>query len=330
MDNKMRILLNYNYLHPHTTGHYVKKVLDSKNISYKLKLHNELMADCNKDFDVLLTIDDGEHNFLPSMAQIKKSIWIIDTHISLSKDILILMDYDFIFCAQKDAVIKLKTFGFTNVVWLPLACDPDIHFCKKTCENIYTVGFVGNAGTNEREILLQNLKTKFSNSYIGKAKFEDMACIYSSSKVAFNKSIKKDLNMRVFEVLCSGTPLVTDYIEDIDELGLGKYITYYNNDQEIESKINYVLENLEDKKELAIKAKNEVFNKHSYKVRVDTIIDTSLNNTPMSHKLIFPFNILNKSQILKKSFLNRYLNYVVLFLVDKKYLISILKQKVKR
>ena len=130
----MKILLNYNYLHPHTTGHYVKKVFDLQNIKYELKLHNELLTINYNQFELLLTIDDGEHNFLPSTIKVKKAIWIIDTHVSLSLDILILMDYDFIFCAQKDAVAKLKKFGFENVSWLPLACDPEIHSCTRTNE----------------------------------------------------------------------------------------------------------------------------------------------------------------------------------------------------
>ena len=96
----MKIILNYNYLHPYTTGHYIKKVFDSNKSNYILKMHNQLNNKECEQFDLLLTIDDGGHTILPSF-NITKAIWIIDTHVSFNYDILILLDYDFIFVRNK-------------------------------------------------------------------------------------------------------------------------------------------------------------------------------------------------------------------------------------
>ena len=292
-------------------------------------MHNQLNNKECEQFDLLLTIDDGGHTILPSF-NITKAIWIIDTHVSFNYDILILLDYDFIFCAQQEVINKLESYGFKNVYWLPLACDPDIHSCTSFIEKKYSVGFVGNSGTQDRENLLQKLRDKYLDSYIGKAKLEEMACIYASSQVAFNKSIKNDLNMRFFEAVCSGTPLVTDFLPDIEDLELGKYVTYYKCDEEIDNAINSVFFDIDRKKKLALKGKIAVMQNHSYSSRIKQLFNIIQNNSKIEHNLKFPFNFLQKLKIIRKMFLNRYLNLVILYIVDPHFFKLIIIKKFRK
>ena len=44
--------------------------------------------------------------------------------------------------------------------------------------------------------------------FVGRAYFEEMAKIYSASRLVFNRSIKNDVNMRVFEAVACGSLLL--------------------------------------------------------------------------------------------------------------------------
>ena len=72
-----------------------------------------------------------------------------------------------------------------------------------------------------------------------------MAKIYSQAKIIFNKSIRKDLNMRVFEAMSCGSMLVTDRLKP--EAGLEelfkdkKHFVLYDNESDLVEKIGYYL-----------------------------------------------------------------------------------------
>jgi O-antigen biosynthesis protein len=49
--------------------------------------------------------------------------------------------------------------------------------------------------------LLDRLRRQFPKHFIGNCYFEEMARTYSASRTVFNRSIRNDVNMRVFEAL---------------------------------------------------------------------------------------------------------------------------------
>ena len=53
--------------------------------------------------------------------------YLIDAHQNLEIRMAYAPFFDFIFVAQKDYVSAFKEAGFSNVFWLPVACDPDVH-----------------------------------------------------------------------------------------------------------------------------------------------------------------------------------------------------------
>ena len=54
------------------------------------------------------------------------------------------------------------------------------------------------------------IRRQFPEHFIGQAFFDEMARIYSASRVVFNRSIGNDVNMRVFEAVACGSMLVTN------------------------------------------------------------------------------------------------------------------------
>lgn len=327
---KMKILLVFDSTHPYTTGHYIKSALTDLAIDHHCALPSDVKNAIDDTFDLLLTIDDGSHWLLPADLKIKKAIWIIDTHVSLHHDILMLLDYDYIFCAQRAGMAKLSELGFQNTFWLPLGCDPKVHACHETVSKSYAVGFVGNSGTSERELLLESLREHFADSFIGRANFHEMACIYARSYVAFNKSIRDDLNMRFFEVLCSGTPLVTDYLEDIALLGLDQYVTFYDQDSQIVEKLEKVLENYAEYLERSSDAQYVVMTEHSYKNRIMSLLQTVEISAEQKNNLSYFLNVLKKHQWLRRQFFKKYPNYFILYRVDPETVKQKFKQKIRK
>ena len=90
---------------------------------------------------------------------------------------------------------------------------------------------------------------------------EEMALFYSRCRIAFNRSLNEDLNMRVFEALCSGSMLLTDRLPV--ESGLERlfqdrdHLVLYDDDS-LEGLVSYYLENVEEREAIAAKGRASV------------------------------------------------------------------------
>ena len=119
--------------------------------------------------------------------------------------------YDFAFYAQKMFVDGSRDTGVRHPVWMPLACNPQRHFPVQR-EKEYDISFVGSThliAHVERLDRLQFLERHFSVDYGQAATPEEICGRFAAGKLAFNTSAYQDLNMRVFEVMAMGCPLLT-------------------------------------------------------------------------------------------------------------------------
>lgn len=204
-----------------------------------------------------------------------KACYLIDTHINYEKHVELAKNFDFVFLAQKGYVEKMKSLGIKNVFWLPLACDPDIHG-KVEAEKKWEVGFVGTIpdSKSRRKQLLEIIGSRFDLNCDRKF-MEDMAEHYSQSKIVFNNAINYDLNMRVFEALCSGSMLITDPAEGsgLEEMFEGKRHLVFYKDETINEQISYYLENDKERQLIAEQGRQEVLKKHTYLHRANDFIN---------------------------------------------------------
>jgi len=306
---KKNILMDF-VSYPATTAFYLERSFRKKHnvITCGAQINDELIEEWNlenlnwpvKPQDIFRatsaslseTLDQLPKNWIPDFYlwvdtglsdvpydlknhSIPKACYLIDTHINLEKHKEIGLQFDFVFVAQKIYVDILEKSGCKNVTWLPLACDPEIHGQKET-EKKYQIGFVGTVGheKSRRKYLLNIISENFELQ-CERRFMDEMADLFSASKIVFNNAVNNDLNMRVFEALCSGSLLLTD---QADGSGLewffddGKHLAIYSDDKLVES-IRFYLDRPDLMKSIGAAGRKEVLQNHTYDHRTSTMIE---------------------------------------------------------
>ena len=171
------------------------------------------------------------------------AFWAIDTHLDPAWHAQKARAFDLVFTAQRDGAEGLRRAGITSATWLPLACDPEIHGRQEVAKQ-YDVAFVGNVFPGPRADLLNLIRRNYPNTFIGQCYFEEMAKAYSSARTVFNRSIKNDVNMRVFEALASGSLLVTNDLSENGQAELfrdGVHLATYREAEDLLDKLAFYL-----------------------------------------------------------------------------------------
>jgi len=198
---------------PETTGLYCRRALGELILAGRIDsvehlLPDELECVSRGQFDLFLYVDDGLQNSIRD--DLRPAVWWgIDSHLEFERCLHMASLCDFTFAAQRDGARRLRDEGVKNAEWLPLACDPKIHG-KRNYQNQHDIAFVGHVFPGLRAELLEQIQQRYPETFIGQRFFKEMAETYSASRVVFNRSIRNDINMRVFEGLCSGPLLLTN------------------------------------------------------------------------------------------------------------------------
>ena len=207
------------------------------------------------------------------ILDIPKVCYLIDSHLHLEKHIKIAKNFDYIFIAQKEYISSFKEAGITEVHWLPLACDPEIH-AKTDVEKSHDVVFVGSLTDPRRVDLLKKIDANFDLS-VERKFMDEMAETFSKGRIVFNNAIKNDLNMRVFEALCSGSLLVTDPADGLEDFFQeGKHLAIYKDETDLLEKVHYYIDRPEEREAIADEGRHEVLEKHTYEHRIQSIMET--------------------------------------------------------
>src|SRR6185295_12681796 len=116
--------------------------------------------------------------------------------------------------------------------------------------------------------------SEFPNFYYGQQLFEQAAQKFSESKIVFNISMLDDLNMRTFEVMGTGSFLLTNWIPTIEELFEdGKHLVLYRSLDEMVDKAKYYLAHDEERERIAQAGYEEVIRKHKIQDRMNIILN---------------------------------------------------------
>jgi len=255
--------------------------------------------------DAYIYVDDGIDaiRWIPPKPN---AFWAVDTHLGYGYRLWKAKQFDRVFVAQREAVEQFKADGVT-AEWLPLACHPKAHVSRQQLLDGYTVvetgsrmgniaeskttdqlevqwdiafvGFLneGNGdGSNNRVDYLDTLFKAFPNSWLSvNVFFEEMSMRFVKAKLGFNISIKKDLNMRVFEVLSTGTALLTnrnvDGIDEFFEDGVD-YFGYEGKEEMVEV-AHYALSHDKIRKQVAESGFRKVRMSHTYQHRMKRILE---------------------------------------------------------
>jgi GT2 family glycosyltransferase/tetratricopeptide (TPR) repeat protein/2-polyprenyl-3-methyl-5-hydroxy-6-metoxy-1,4-benzoquinol methylase len=257
---------------PETTGFYCRRALGRL-----VEVEHFLPEECGRiprnGFDLYLQIDDGLPFCLPEDLR-PSAFWAIDTHVDFGRGLRQSERVDCVFAAQRDGAEELRRHGIATAAWLPLACDPEIH-CPHDVANEFDVCFVGNVFPGPREEVLDILRGKYARTFIGRRYLDAMARVYSASKIVFNRSLRNDLNMRVFEALACGSLLVTNDLAENGQAGMfqdGVHLATYRDAEELLEKIGYYLAHENERELIAAAGRRLAVERHSYACRMQTLL----------------------------------------------------------
>ena len=258
-------------IRPDTTGVYCRRALGSLvEVQHFQPLELERIP--SQGFDLYLRIDDGLAYHLPARLR-PAACWAIDTHLNypLYRDCA--PEFDCLFTAQRDAVEQLRQDGI-EATWLPLACDPEIHR-PHSIEKTLDVCFVGHLFEGPRVDLLRLIQRRFPRSFVGQRFFDEMARTYSSARIVFNRSIRNDVNMRVFEALACGSLLLTNDLRDNGQEELardGVHLAIYRDAEELLDKIAFYLKRDDVRERIAAAGLDLARTQHTYRHRMETLL----------------------------------------------------------
>lgn len=156
----------------------------------------------------------------------KPFVWLIDnrwTHEAETEDPAardMIAQGALVCCAQKPDAERI------GAKWLPLAVTPEYMPPKEPVKPLFDVAFVGYIRDKGREQVLLDLNAHFSTS-VSQGHFGNAAVsAYHQARLGINIPTRYghpqsyDVNMRVMEILATGTPLVTNDLPELKELGL--------------------------------------------------------------------------------------------------------------
>ena len=230
--------------------------------------------------DLYLWVESVGGYFPENIGAVKcpTACYFIDTHLNLAWHLKWAENFDYIFLAQREYLHHFADLGM-NVHWLPLACDPVIH-APVAAAVMHDISFVGSLSRHNprRQKLLEKLQQEIG-VYCERCWWDDMARMFSSSRIAFNNAVKNDLNMRVFEVMSIGTLLLTDQARGSGQDTLfrnGEELAVYRSDDELVDVARFYLNNPALREQIAARGRELVHNAHTYAHRVEDLLAVAL------------------------------------------------------
>ena len=269
----MRIALIFDKTRPDTTGVYFERACRALHLDadqYWLRDASRIPA----TYDLYIRIDQGD-DYLTRLPERLRPVvfYAIDTHMrhSWPKIRRTAGWYDMVCCCHRDAARRLR-----GARWLPLACDFELHGAVTKETRQWDLAFVGNDGGVPRKFVLQALRERYPNSFVGTADYHTLGAIYGDARIGFNYSIANDVNMRVFEVLAGGALLVTNALpgDDFDRLGLRdrQHLVVYRNARELVEALEYFLARSAEREAIARVGADVVRARHTYVHRMQELL----------------------------------------------------------
>lgn len=241
-------------------------------------------------FDLHLWVDYGEDALnLPCdwYPPSPNAYWVSDAHLGFDYRLKTAKKFDHVFLAQKEFISQFIAGGIPpeRVHYLPHAFEPDVYKPTEIL-NKWDWIFLGHLNSPHRIDLLDRMCKEFPNWEIGWRMnhvpgwncLDHAAWKYSQAKVGVNFSIKKDLNMRVFEMMGSRLCLLTDDVPDIREhFEDYRHLVLFNSVEDAVDKMRRLLGNSELREFISMNGYKEVLAKHTYMDRVKEILKVCLN-----------------------------------------------------
>lgn len=263
-----------NRARPETTGFYVRRALHGLVDEVTHLLPEELGRVQPGSYDAFVVVDDGRRCEIPQGIG-PTAWWAIDTHLDFDRALATAQQAHVVFAAQRNGAERLRAAGIGSATWLPLACDPELHTVHESLPIEWDWCFVGNLFPGPRSELVERMRAELPRGWVGRAYFREMANIYARSRLAFNRSLRDDVNMRVFEAVAAGSLLSTNDLTDNGQAELlrdDEHLATYHSPEELLDKARYYLAHDSERSRLAQAGRHEVLTKHTYRHRAEIIL----------------------------------------------------------
>jgi hypothetical protein len=190
-----------------------------------------------------------------------------------------------VFQAQYDDMLDCFASGIEHVSWLRLGADPDVWTDQPFVNKVFDVGFVGNVWDSARQTSLDMIRGAGMSLCFpghGGAKMEAGAELLRKSKVGFNISSffgqpeAFDVNMRVFEELSCGLPIVTNNVSSLTKIfgdPLPKWIWTYDSLDQIVPRLRHAT-NSEEFQSYGKDARQWILNYGTYTLQMQSALET--------------------------------------------------------
>ncbi len=272
----MKVALIYNQNQRIAIGERCKRVLETyKNLEI-LDFDFKNIQTEKRKLDLYLRVDDGDYTAIPRDLR-PSAWWVSDTHLKkpYKKIKQQIDDYDYVFCCQKEACLRLNKDTGKTTHWIPWACD-EVPFNFEFSDEkgrVWDICFIGTTGKYSlRKVVLELIKMNYPNSFIGRVPYYELLDYYQKAKIVVNYSINNDINARIFEAMSAGCLVITNRIKNN---GFGeifkadKHLVVFDDIlKELKAKIDYYLKNAEEREKIAKAGFAYVKDNHTYRHRL--------------------------------------------------------------
>lgn len=245
-------------------------------------------------------------------TKVKSAIWMTEDPYYMDWTIPLSTYFDYIFTIDQAALEQYKRLGHPYVYHLPLGTDPEIfHSILVSEEYTSDICLVGVPYSNRIELIEFLLKNtdyqiqivgrgwgKHNNEWIKNlnrdldlvnawVKPETVVNYYNGSKIVlnihrpsdekYNKNrmgiIAKSINNRTFDAAsCEAFQLIDSKEELANHFEVGKEIISFQDKNDLLEKIHYYIAHDEERKQIAIQARNRVLSSHTFQHRIDQLL----------------------------------------------------------
>lgn len=267
--NPIKILFNYDYsLAPMTTAYYFEQAAQ-KNKQYRAYRTGQIAP---HNADAIINFETCDE--IITSPLIPSAYYEIDNHLIEGKETWNYDPVDIVYIAQE---INNELYPAHKTKILPLAADPDLHKPIPNTRETYDIGFIGNDTYPERNAMLKMLGRNFNLMRATTAAGLAYSLALSKCKLAFNCSLREDVNMRFYEAQSCGKCLLTDRLPENLKYGKpGSDYVEYSNETELFTKVKMLLSNPALIKKIGKNARQNIIANHTYNHRLNTVIDDLL------------------------------------------------------
>lgn len=290
----MRILLPVAAPISYNPAFYLEKAFGRLGHTAKVITQSELYECSPADADLFVGVDSGGPLNIPTDIRHRTCMWFIDSRRNCNPELRtpdddtvaidLLNGGGTVFQAQMPDVSRLLRKAPPNthvrIGYLPLAADPNV-WSPHHVEKRWPAVFVGNCYDATRLGTLNKLSEDGWLYWPGieGALMEEGAAAYSEGISGLNipsfwgEPTCYDVNMRVFEILACGIPLITNNLSELPMLGITRKVALtYTQLDEIPSLIRLVIQ--EDLRgRMGEAARELILQQHTYKHRANSILD---------------------------------------------------------